>query len=238
MKNIIVNNLFEFWEHIGACTQSLHSTDQYNYVKSINNSWPSKVFRLSHSQPKLKELYQKVEECQIPNSISILENDTIETQLLESKFMLKSTVKGMYLDLHLKDEPIHNVTSIVEVDNEEKAIVFSNIASASFGYEVHTSTIIALIDSQKLKLYIGNKDNDFVSCGMLFLDDDGVSGLQMIGTIPEYRGLGLGKIMTNKLLLEAFKNQSDKVVLVASKSGERIYSKMGFITDGSLKSYS
>ena len=60
----------------------------------------------------------------------------------------------------------------------------------------------------------------------------------MIGTIPECRGIGLGKIMTTKLILEAFKNQCNTVVLVASESGERIYSKMGFIAEGTLSSYS
>ena len=77
-----------------------------------------------------------------------------------------------------------------------------------------------------------------VSCGIVFLDDNKVSGIHMIGTIPEYRGLELGKIMTSKLLFEAFKNRSKTAVLVASEVGERIYSKMRFAANGSLQSYS
>ena len=73
---------------------------------------------------------------------------------------------------------------------------------------------------------------------MVLLDKNGISGLHMIGTISKYRGLGLGKIMTNKLLFESFQNKSEQVVLVASESGERIYSKLGFLTQGNLKSYS
>ena len=76
------------------------------------------------------------------------------------------------------------------------------------------------------------------SCGIVFVDNNKVSGIHMIGTIREYRGLGLGKAMTNKLIFEAYENKSCEVVLVASKAGERIYSKMGFIAYGALKSYS
>ncbi len=75
----------------------------------------------------------------------------------------------------------------------------------------------------------------FVSCGIVFLDNNNVSGIHMIGTIQEYRGLGLGKAMTTKLMFEAYENKSSEVVLVASKAGEKIYAKLGFITQGNLK---
>jgi len=77
-----------------------------------------------------------------------------------------------------------------------------------------------------------------VSCGIVFLDNNNVSGIHMIGTIQDYRGLGLGKAMTTKLMFETYENKSSEVVLVASKAGERIYAKLGFMTQGNLKSYS
>ena len=77
-----------------------------------------------------------------------------------------------------------------------------------------------------------------VSCGIVFLDNNNVSGIHMIGTIQDYRGLGLGKAMTTKLMFETYKNKSSEAVLVSSKAGERIYSKMGFIADGTLRSNS
>lgn len=77
-----------------------------------------------------------------------------------------------------------------------------------------------------------------VSCDIVFLDNNNVSGIHMIGTIQDYRGLGLGKAMTTKLMFETYENKSSEAVLVASKAGERIYSKMEFIADGTLKSYS
>jgi ribosomal protein S18 acetylase RimI-like enzyme len=72
---------------------------------------------------------------------------------------------------------------------------------------------------------------------MVYLDEYGVSGIHMIGTKSDFRGLGLGKKMTHFLVNEAIKNQSKKVYLVASEAGERIYTKMGFETYGVLESY-
>jgi ribosomal protein S18 acetylase RimI-like enzyme len=238
MKNKIINNLFELWKHIGTKGQFLHNTKQFSYVKPGGYSWPSKIFELKETGVNFKELYQQIENRSIPNSISILENETLENHLIEHNFVLRSTVKGMYLDLQKKGDPNNNFTSIENVNNAEKAIEFSKIASLSFGYEILSSTIISLLNSSQLKLFIGKHDNHYSSCGMVLLDKNGISGLHMIGTIPGYRGLGLGKIMTNKLLFESFKNKSKQAVLVASESGERIYAKLGFKALGNLKSYS
>lgn len=238
MKHKIIDNLFELWNLFGSSGQFLYNKEHYSSVIPENNSWPSKVFELREALIDFKELYSKIESENIPNSISILENVELETQLLEHKFILKSTVKGMYLNLEEKDKPNNIFTSIEKVDDKPKAIEFAKIASKSFGNEVLSSTIISLINSSQLKLFIGKSNNQYVSCGMVLLDKNEIVGLHMIGTIPEFRGLGFGKTITNKLLFEAYKSGSKQVVLVASESGERIYSKLGFITQGNLKSYS
>ncbi|MBL4708182.1 MAG: GNAT family N-acetyltransferase [Flavobacteriales bacterium] len=237
MKTKIINNLFELWKQLGSQGGFLYTTKQYNYVMPNNNSWPNKVFELESSPVNFKYLRHKLENGSLPNSISLLENEELEAQLLQHHFSLRSIVKGMFLDIQEKDKPIHDFSSIERVDNELKAREFANIASNSFGYEVLSSTISSSINSSQIKLFIGKHKSNYVSCGLILLDKNGISGLHMIGTISEYRGLGLGKIMTNKLLFEAYENKSNKVVLVASESGERIYSKLGFKSDGVLKSY-
>ena len=237
MKDKIISNLFELWKHIGAKGKFLHVSEDYLYVQPKNNSWPNIVFELKNEEDKLKKLYQKIDNKTLPNSVSLLENKALEVELIKNKFMLKSAVKGMYLNLTENSIPGKNFSSIYKVNNEQRAVEFAKIASQSFGYEILESTIIPLIKSSRLKLFIGKHNRKYVSCGMLLLDKNNTSGLHMIGTIPACRGLGLGKIMTNKLLFEAHENKSAQVVLVASEAGERIYSKLGFISDGILKSY-
>ncbi len=236
MKNKIVYNLFEFWKHIGSRTQTLHSTDQYHVVRPKNNSWPKKIFEIS-AKSNFEKLHKNIKNETLPNSIAILENEALEKELVLHDFTPGFLIKGMYLHLKEYDFPDSDFSSIDRVDNEEKAIVFAQIASASFGYEVLESTIKDLINSPKIKLFIGKHENHYANCGMLFLDENNYSGLHMIGTPPEFRGKSLGKLMTAKLLFEAAENKSETVVLVASESGERIYTKLGFKSDGYVKGY-
>lgn len=237
MKSTIINNLFGFWKHTGFQGQFLKSTELFECTSPKNHSWPSKIFELKEPHLNINEIYTKVKNGIYPNSVSLLENPTLEARLVAHNFMLKSTVKGMYLNLENAIKPQTDFHSIAKVDTVSAASEFARIASLSFSCEVLPSTISSLIDSPQLKLFIGGYKSKYVSCGLVFEDDSGISGLHMIGTISKYRGLGLGKIMTNKLLFEAFENNSSKVVLVASKAGERIYSKLGFISQGRLRSY-
>lgn len=238
MKEKIVNNLFELWKYIGCKTNSLHIKNSYCYVIHDNHSWPSKVFELASDDNVAEKISKDFIKSDLPNSISLMEDISLETQLLNNDFVLKSTVKGMYLDVSRERKLQDSYDSIERVDSIQKAVIFAEIASKSFGYELLSSTIIPLINASRLKLFIGKHGGKYVSCGMVHLDSNDISGLHMIGTLPEYRGKGLGKVMTGKLMYEAHKNESNQVVLVASIAGERIYSKLGFKLDGNLKSYS
>lgn len=239
MNNYIINNLFEFWEYIGLQGGGGKNEDTYKYIYSSNMSWPSKVFGIDSKRLDFEQLHLKMENGILPNSLGIIEDKLTDNLLLSHNFKKGYVVKGMFLNLSSVDKPKDNFPTIQQVNTESEAVEFAKVASASFGYKIHPKTIIPLIGSEsKIRLYLGRHKGSFVSCGIIFLDENKVSGIHMIGTIPEYRELGLGKIMTTKLLFEAFKNQCNTVVLVASESGERIYSKMGFIAEGALSSYS
>ena len=216
----------------------MNHTKEYKFTNPDNSSWPSKVFDFKSDEINFEKLYQDVKQGLIPNSISILENEKLENQLSEQKFQLKSGVIGMYLDLSEAQKPYNYSPDIEAVRNENQAAEFAKIASAAFGYEVKLPTVSALInDLSRLKIYLGQHNGKQVSCGMLFLDSKGYSGLHMIRTLPDHRGLGLGNIMSNKLLFEAYENSSETAVLVASEAGAKIYLKMGFVAEGILKSY-
>jgi len=238
MNNYIINHLFEFWEHIGLCTNFLNRENGYTYTVPHNKSWPSKVFAIDSEKVNFEKLYSEMKIGTLPKSLGVMEDEVVEKRLLQHGFEQTSIVKAMVLKLSEVQKPIKDFLTIIQVDNDDQAIEFSKIASQSFGYDILPSTVVSILNnSVNMKLFIGKHVNKFVSCGMIYLDKKGVSGIHMIGTLSEYRGLGLGKIMTDKLINEAYKNQSREVVLVASKSGERIYAKKGFITKGALKSF-
>lgn len=239
MNNYIIDHLFEFWEYIGLQGDFFTNESGFKYSHPSNMSWPSKVFGIDSERLDFEQLKLKMKTGLLPNSLGIAENELTEKLLLTHNFEKTSVVKGMYLNLSSKHKPIDNFSTIQQVDTELKAIKFAEVASRSFGYKIHPKTIISLLNSDsKIRLYLGSYRGSVVNCGIIFLDRNKVSGIHMIGTIAEQRGLGLGKIMTSKLIFEAIKNRSNTVVLVASESGERIYSKMGFKADETLRSYS
>jgi len=233
----IIEHLFEFWEHIALSGQFLNKENEYTYTNPINKSWPSKIFRINTNELDFEDFKVKIKNETIPNSIGIIENENTERLLTEHNFKQTSIVKGMFLDTN-KRKSKDDFQSIKQVKSDENEKDFARVASGSFGYEILPKTIISIVNkSKKIKLYLSKCKGEYVNCGMIYLDKNGISGIHMIGTLPKYRGLGFGKVMTNKLLFEAENNLSKQVVLVASESGERIYSKLGFIVDGALKSY-
>ncbi len=239
MNNYIIDHLFNFWEYIGIQGDFFTNERGYKYSYQSNMSWPSKVFGIDRKRIDFEQLKLKIETGLLPKSLGITEDGLTEKQLLIHNFEKTSVVKGMFLNISREHKPKDNFPTIQRVDTKSKAIEFANIAAKSFGYEINPKTIISLLNfDSKIRLYLGRHNGSSVSCGIIFLDENKVSGIHMIGTIPEYRGRGLGKIMTTKLILEAFNNRSNTVVLVASESGERIYSKMGFKIHGTLSSYS
>ncbi len=237
MKNSIINNLFEFYKLVGTSNSVYTTTKQYSFVKANADSWPKVIFELNELHLNYKDLHYKIKDNQLPNLVFLLENKLIETHLIKHKFNLRSSTVGMYIDLQKKNRPEDDFASIIRVNNEKTAIEFARIASSAFNYNILPSTILTLISCNNLKIYIGYYQKQYVSCGMLLFDKNGISGLHMIGTSPKFRGLGLGKKMTNKLLYEAYKNSSKQAVLGASKAGEIVYSKLGFIADAKFKSY-
>ncbi len=239
MTNYSIDHLFKFWEYIGVLGDFFTNKGGYKCSYQSNMSWPSKIFEIDSNRIDFEQLKMKMKNGILPKSLGIPKNELVEKLLLIHNFEKTSVVKGMFLNISIEHKPKDNFPTIQRVDTKSKAIEFANVAAKSFGYEIYPNTIISLLNSDSnIRMYLGSHNGYAVSCGIIFLDENKVSGIHMIGTIPEYRGLGLGKIMTTKLIFEAFNNRSNTVVLVASESGERIYSKMGFKVDGTLSSYS
>lgn len=237
MNTEIIEHLFEFWKHIGHNGGFLKKEKGFNSTHPSENSWPNKIFNVNVEDLDLNDLKQKILSKKLPNSIAVYEQESPRKILTSNGYGITSTLKAMALTTNGIFYDNIKASDFLEVSSEHDAGLFAEVASGSFGYPVKTATIIPLYKDPAFKLYLGKYKDSFPSCGIVYLDKNGVSGIHMIGTKADYRGLGLGKKMTQQLVNEAIKNQSKKVYLVASQAGERIYSKMGFKTYGVLESY-
>tara|TARA_R110002167_G_scaffold108398_6_gene276805 strand:+ start:1656 stop:2390 length:735 start_codon:yes stop_codon:yes gene_type:complete len=237
MNKEIIEHLFEFWKQIGHNGGFLKKEMGFNSTYPSENSWPSKIFNVNVEALDLKDLEQKIHSKQLPNSVTVYQQELPENILTSNGYSLTSTLKAMAFTINEASYDNIKESDFLKVCSENGARLFAQVASDAFGYPVKTSTIIPLYNDPAFKLFLGKHEDSFPSCGMIYLDKNGVSGIHMIGTKADFRGLGLGKKMTQLLVNEGIKYQSKEVFLVASNAGERIYTKMGFETYGVLESY-
>lgn len=229
-----IQHQFEFWSHIGQVGGFFRQYKGFSSLSPEDTTWPSKIFNLQGHH--IDELKETIAHYQLPKSMALEDNEVVENRLQEQGFKQTSSVVAMTLEV--SENTHYKFYSLADkVTDEGGAKVFSKIASDSFGYTIYKTTISPLLQSKRVQLFLGKYQGSFVSCGIVFQDSKGDSGLHMIGTKKEYRGLGLGKKMTEHLLSIAMKNGSTNIHLVASKLGAPIYYKLGFKHQGYLKSY-
>jgi predicted N-acetyltransferase YhbS len=234
MKSQSIAHQFEFWTRLGQAGNYMHQSDGYSVLLPQKGAWPSKIFNLQHAN--ITKLKHAILEDNLPNAIAVDSEDQVNQFLLTNGFKKVSTVEGMSLKVS-SEINVEESSTIIQVENAEEYQIFAKIAAEAFGYHIHNSTIASLQKNEDIQLYLGKHKDQFVSCGILFLDKKGDAGLHMIGANTHFRGLGLGKEMTQHLLCKAVKNQPSNIHLVASKYGAPIYKKYGFLNDGYLNSY-
>ena len=234
MKSKAIAHQFEFWKYLGEAGNIFSRNGGYSIISAKDFTWPSRIFDLS--SPDVNLLKQTIKSKGMPHSIAVEDGDGIGKELENNGFQMRSVVDGM--TLLLKPSMSFSASrNIFRVSNREEIKTFATIASEAFGYTIYPSSLSGLLGANEVQLYIGKYKDDYVSCGILFLDSNRDAGLHMIGSKKNFRGLGVGKTMTAHLLHHAIKNKRGQVHLVASKLGSPIYSKLGFKNRGYLKSY-
>ncbi len=229
-----IKHQFEFWSHIGQVGGYFHQYDSFSCLSPKDATWPSKIFNLKESY--ITQLKTQIVSHQLTKSVAVHANERIETLLQEQGFTQTSSVEAMTMSGKITTQYTTHpeIEKVKTIFGAEK---FAKISSEAFGYTIYNSSIILLIWSDSIQLFLGTYQGRYVSCGIVFKDTNGDSGLHMIGAKREYRGLGLGKKMTEHLLSIALESGSKHIHLVASKLGAPIYRKFGFQTQGYLKSY-
>lgn len=232
MNTHIVENLFELWDHVGQHNQKLVQTDHWNYVNPGDSDWPKRVYRVQHNAGVFENIQNLHRENKVPHLV------TVADQLPTGIELGPTAVRQKNMALQLTDQEYTLDSCIQLIETKAHAERFAETASLSFGYHVdHEIIENVLHQTDKIRLYAYVKDQEWLGCGILFVDSSGYAGLHMIGTIPEGRGQGIGKKMTTHLLAEAQSAKCPYVLLHASQMGERIYSRLGFETYGVLETY-
>ena len=235
MNNQIIDNLYEFWKHIGKLNNRLIETEKYSAVSMDSSDWPNRIFDLRQDYGIIEEIKTLSKENELPEIITITKPNGLNS---DSDFEFVFGQKNMAFDLDLFSKKSSPDPKIKRVKTEKESIEFANTASESFGYLVDQNVIFETVKNSKtVRLFTYQEDIECLGCGIVFFDSNNNAGLHMIGTLPKGRGKGIGKSMTEKLLLEANESNAEICVLHASLMGETIYAKLGFKPYGEIETY-
>lgn len=240
MNEEIITNLFEFWTFIGEKTGKFIKGEGYKAFNLFDSDWPNRVFHLNINKLDIEALVDKMKTNNLPNLITIpgYEDRKFNDAFNNAEVKLRSQQKGMALMVDENTALLEGNNEIKLVENREEASTFATLASKSFGYRVDVQMLSNLINStDRVKLFIGGAEGVYLSCGIVFYDSMGNAGFHMIGTLPEGRGKGLGKSMTQQLIRESIQVGRKKCVLHASKAGEELYKKLGFAAYDTINTY-
>ena len=99
--------------------------------------------------------------------------------------------------------------------------------SDSVGWDYDESEIKTVMMSGKI-LGHKNAEGEIVSSAAIITYDTNLASIGMVIVHENYRGLGLGKLATQKCIESV--SEHTAILLVATKDGEPLYKKMGFTT--------
>ena len=235
MNEQIINNLYELWTQIGLISDSLIEDEEYRAVLMRNSDWPNRIFGVSYGYGSIEEIKTLSQKNVLPKMITIPKPNGLNN---DSDLEFVFGQKNMALDLDLFSTKLCSNPKIKRVKTKTESTKFAETASKSFGYLVDQNVIFEIVRKLKtVRVFIYQEGSECLGCGIIFFDSSNNAGLHMIGTLPKGRGKGIGKSMTEHLLMEAKKNNSKIVALNASKLGEPIYMKLGFKAYGEIETY-
>ncbi|MBB6462007.1 GNAT family N-acetyltransferase [Flammeovirga kamogawensis] len=235
MNKEITNNLFEFWEEIGNSLHKLNISKNYKSIEITDSDWPNRIFDIHTNEDGFSTIIQLSREAKLPAVLTVEKPNTLNKN---TNLKLVFGQLNMALNLSSEFDKLKANPNIIEVTSKNDIEGFASTASASFGYYVDKKVIAQIIEqSNKIKLFLYKLNNKYLGCGMIFIDASNNAGLHMIGTLPEGRGKGIGKSITERLIIEAKRYKSNYCVLNASLMGKPIYEKLGFKPYGELQTY-
>lgn len=145
-----------------------------------------------------------------------------------------SNMPGMAIDLNTLKENIHAAEGLkIELaDSKEKLIQWTKAAGKSFGLQ---KKMVSLITSLELsigfdipwKRYTAFLDEEPVGASGLLIGKN-TAGIYNVAVAPDYRGKGIGTVLTLIPLLDARSIGCSTGVLQSSPMGLNVYKALGF----------
>ncbi len=232
-----IDNLTHLWALMGANKYEI-SAGNFMYVSA---HWPNRVWLDWGYYPKSKDIETMLSKIERGTQNIVIpawhKTDTLLiSALYKNGYTILFEQTAMALALRGKIAYAKNDLELKEVTTDEYAIIWTDIASQSFRYDIHAPTIQKIIGAQKLKLILAFLNTIAVGTGLLF-ENSGVVGIHMVGVAPAYRRQGIARKIMHNLINICHKSDSAYVTLQASAMAESLYKQLGFEKQFTVKNF-
>ncbi len=117
------------------------------------------------------------------------------------------------------------------VDSEWLVCIIQAIQTPTFSVAADAFTKLihrfATQGKNSIRFYLGLYQNKVVTAAMAIYHQDVIS-LHWVGTLPEFRGKGIGTAICYKIIKDAQNAGYQEAILLATEMGEPLYKKLGF----------
>jgi ribosomal protein S18 acetylase RimI-like enzyme len=141
---------------------------------------------------------------------------------------------GMVVQLAQLNENIRKPEGlkIIRMETAEAMKTWAHVFILGYGLPVEWEAdlldmMVATSLGERLSAYLAVVNEEPVSAAAMFLGA-GVAGIYNVGTLPEWRGKGIGAAITLQPLLEARKQGYRIGTLQSSEMGYKVYERLGF----------
>lgn len=223
-----IDNLTHLWKLMGAYT---HEINAGNVMHASIHS-PYRVWLDWGYHPKSEdiEIVLSTIERNSRNAVVPLWHETdiqLSSALYTNGYKLLFEQTAMALYLRGKNKYAKSNLELREVTTHEYAIIWTDIASLSFGYDIHAPIIQKIIGAPRLKLILAFLNAIPIGTGLVF-ENSGVSGIHMVGVAPAHRRQGMARKIMHGLIDICHQSDSAYVTLQASAMAKPLYAQLGF----------
>jgi GNAT superfamily N-acetyltransferase len=155
------------------------------------------------------------------------------TSRLAARGFEVGTMPGMALDLSSLPDPSVEGASVSEVDDDGQGlraateIAFSTNEMAEEGIDPFLDTLGRFPERSRMRTFLATVDGIPAATSTLFASA-GVAALYNVGTLPGFRGRGLGSLISVAAMATGRALGYRVGVLQASEMGEPLYRSLGF----------
>lgn len=241
MDNIEVeirNNLYEFYDCVAQnCGIYSEKQDCWSVIRNITKVWPRIIYRINTEIVEQKSsiiFAEKIKSGSYPELlISGDENiQQLDPFLRAQGFCPFSAWKGMALtsSFDIVSPQLPEKVQIVRCESADDIEQWMQIVTSELITPVQFDKVLLenLIDQSEVEVYLLKYNGKGVST-MLVFSSETSTGLYFIATKKTAQRQGFAKLLVQNILSQNARKSKMPVILHATKTGEALYSKLGFL---------